>query len=183
MYKFIFLVVLSLFLIGYIHCAGNNPNVRFSSSETAHQDPENDDLPAGNQSLEMEEPNSLEGVRLYREIQDYLGVPYRWGGTTSRGMDCSGFVSTVYRKALEIELPRSTESMFHEGIQVSRRRLVFGDLVFFRKSPRPVPAHVGIYVGRDAFVHSSTSSGVIISSLEDKYYRRRYLGAKRIYEN
>lgn len=110
----------------------------------------------------------------------YLGTRYHWGGTTSRGFDCSGFVRAVYSK-IGIQLPHSSREQFKIGKPVSRNELRPGDRVFF-STYRKGPSHVGIYIGGGKFIHASSSRrhrGVVISSLNDRYYSKRYLGARR----
>ena len=104
----------------------------------------------------------------------YLGIRYRWGGTTSRGFDCSGFVLSMYRK-IGTNLPRTAREQFKVGISVSKKDLKPGDRVFFGGKR---PTHTGIYIGDNKFIHSSRG-GVKINSLDEKYYSKRYLGARR----
>ncbi|MFQ5709324.1 MAG: C40 family peptidase [bacterium] len=162
---------------GSIHCAGSNPKVRFG--EKPQSTAANKGKPQ-QRLANSEEATSLEFLKLSREIEAYLGVAYRWGGTTRKGMDCSGFVSTVFRNAFGLDLPHSTRMIFREGVPVARRNLIMGDLVFFKQIESRGVSHVGIYVGDDEFVHASTSRGVVISSLTEDYYRKRYVGARRI---
>jgi len=117
--------------------------------------------------------------RLITEVVSYIGVPYRRGGTTRRGFDCSGFVSTVFAGGAGLALPRSTRAQFDAGPEVPRPELRFGDLVFFNTTGA-VPSHVGIYLEEDLFAHASLSEGVTFSSLESSYYRKRFVGARRV---
>lgn len=117
--------------------------------------------------------------RLENEMDKYLGVRYRYGGTGVTGMDCSGFVSRVFLDALDIKLPRSSAAQAKVGVAVSKSKLKFGDLVFF-KIRRNRISHVGIYVGDNNFVHASTKLGVIVSSLNERYYKRTYATARRL---
>jgi len=122
-------------------------------------------------------PNQEKIVRI---AYNYLGVRYRWGGRTSRGFDCSGFVRAVYSK-IGINLPHSAREQFKIGRPVSKDQLRPGDRVFF-STYRKGPSHVGIYIGNGKFIHASSSRrhrGVTISSLNDRYYSRRYIGARR----
>jgi cell wall-associated NlpC family hydrolase len=117
-----------------------------------------------------------------RSISDPLiGSPYRSGGNGERGFDCSGFVLAV-TKAFGITLKgRSSPSYWTLGESVEESELQAGDLVFFSDHTRRI-GHVGIYLENGRFVHASVQSGVIESAIEEKYYRRRYKGARRIPE-
>jgi murein DD-endopeptidase / murein LD-carboxypeptidase len=111
-------------------------------------------------------------------IQDAKGTSYRSGGTTLDGFDCSGFTMYVFNK-LGIKLPHQSGSQFKMGSSVSRDEMRAGDLVFFNTTGRGI-SHVGIFMGEGKFAHSSSSRGVIISSLNESYYANCYVGAKRI---
>ena len=109
----------------------------------------------------------------------FLGTRYVYGGTTSSGFDCSGYVRHIY-KQFGVGLDRSTSGMFGQGQSVAKGDLQVGDLVFFKTTAAKV-GHVGIYIGNGNFVHSSTSKGVVITNLNDPYYwGKRYVGAKRV---
>ncbi|AYC28892.1 C40 family peptidase [Paenisporosarcina cavernae] len=106
-----------------------------------------------------------------------LGVPYRYGGTTASGFDCSGFTSYVYKK-IGVSLNRTAADQYRQGTSVSKSNLQPGDLVFFNNFA-PV-SHVGIYIGSGKFI-SAESEGIAISSINDSYYwGKYYIGAKRI---
>lgn len=114
------------------------------------------------------------------EVATWVGVPYRYGGTTRAGADCSGLVFSVYRNAYQLTLPRTTEDLARHARRIGRRRLEVGDLVFFRTTNRRKITHVGIYLGRDKFIHASTSLGVIVSDLNEPYYARSFSYGGRI---
>jgi cell wall-associated NlpC family hydrolase len=117
--------------------------------------------------------------RLLRVAQRMLSVPYRFGGTTLWGLDCSGFVQKAFA-FLNRDLPRSAREQFEEGAAVEKANLSPGDLVFFRTYAK-YPSHVGIYLGNNRFVHASArEKKVTIDSLETPYYVKRYIGAKRL---
>ncbi len=169
-------------------CASTTSSVRFSAKliskeeiksleADAEREPDDDAVVDVLPPPKVLPTNARE--RLENEMDKYLGVRYRYGGTGIAGMDCSGFVSRVFYDALNISLPRSSAAQAKVGVAVSRAKLEFGDLVFF-KIRRNRISHVGIYVGDNNFVHASTKLGVIVSSLDEPYYKRRYVTARRI---
>lgn len=117
---------------------------------------------------------------LYLTAAEWIGTPYRSGGHTQKGTDCSGMTGEIYRKVYHMRLPRSTSEQMKACRKVSRRELKEGDLVFFHngKSRKKV-THVGIYLKDGYFVHASTSQGVIVSHLDEAYYRRCWLRGGR----
>lgn len=161
-----------------ISCGGLKPNPQLHGGSSAP--PQRVKRESSKRADDKKVVGGFEG-QLWNEIDKYLGVPYRWGGTTNRGMDCSGLVLTVYQNAVGVKLPRMARDMFRGGEYISRRELKIGDLVFFEKIEKSGVSHVGIYVGNAEFVHASTKAGVIVSNLNDKYYRERYVGARRVY--
>lgn len=118
-----------------------------------------------------------DNIALYRMIAEWLGTPHRMGGSSKSGTDCSGFVTSIYKKIYGKRLERSSADMLVTNCKrINKRSLSEGDLVFFhtrRKSKRP--SHVGIYLKDGKFAHSSTSNGVIISNLNESYYKKRWI--------
>lgn len=120
------------------------------------------------------------GDRLDREIAEWWGTPYRYGGSRKyRGVDCSAYVRSVFKAVYGVTLPRTSSEQYQLGTSVKRKQLRRGDLVFFNTNGRGV-SHVGIYLGRERFTHSCNSDGVTINKLTDAYYRKRYIGARRL---
>lgn len=115
---------------------------------------------------------------LYQQVDAWEGVPYRLGGRSKEGVDCSGFVYMTFLTRFNIKLPRSTSRQSRVGDYVFQRDLNAGDLVFFRTGYSS--RHVGIYLENGLFAHASKSNGVMLSDLQDTYWSKRYWKAVRI---
>ncbi len=122
--------------------------------------------------------------RRLRDVEgDWHGTPYRLGGTSKSGIDCSAFSRMVYAEVYRVELPRTVEEQEAVGKSVARSRLRPGDLVFFRTQgmgPRSGSRHVGVYLGGGEFAQASGSRGVTVSRLDDPYWNERYKTARRV---
>ena len=118
-----------------------------------------------------------------REAGDWANTPYKHGGTTRQGIDCSSYTMVLYKELFKIELPRTAKQQERIGKKIDRVALRAGDLVFFRTKglgPFLKKRHVGIYLGGGEFTHASTSKGVMVSSLENSYWRKAYKVARRV---
>ncbi len=115
--------------------------------------------------------------KLHAQYQEWGGTRYRYGGLSKNGVDCSGFVYLTFREQLGLSVPRTTADQIRVGRAVARSALRPGDLVFFRTGYKV--RHVGIYMGEQQFLHASTSRGVMISSLNNTYWRSKYWQARR----
>ena len=115
---------------------------------------------------------------LLQTAEQWLGVGYRYGGNTQAGVDCSGFVCQVF-KAIDRKLPRTSRDQSNVGAIISIESALPGDLVFFNTSGSGV-SHVGMLINNREFVHSSTARGVIVSGLDETYYRQRLVSIKRV---
>ena len=149
-------------------CAG--PSAGRRASPPAPAAPRSEDL-----------PGTEEGLEVVVRAMGLIGVPYQWGGNDPReGFDCSGLVTHVYRQAIGMRLPRTSRQISERGRHVNRTRLAPADLVFYNTS-RQHFSHVGIYVGDDRFVHAPSSGSLVrVESMETRYWRQRYAGARRL---
>lgn len=120
---------------------------------------------------------AINTAKLVSNSKKYIGVPYVWGGSTPKGFDCSGFLNYVFVETANIKIPRTVSDIYKKGVKVSSPQV--GDLVFF-ETYKPGASHAGIYIGNSQFIHSSSSKGVSISSMNNSYWKPRYLGAKRL---
>ena len=129
--------------------------------------------------LSSDNGTSKENVLM--EIIKYLNTPYKYGGNSKDGIDCSAFTQTIYKNTLAINLERSARLQYKQGIEISDiEDLKFGDLIFFNTRRRVRPGHVGIYIGEHLFAHASSKKGVTISSIDHSYYKNRFMGGRRM---
>jgi hypothetical protein len=125
-----------------------------------------------------ENVESMNNLALLQFIEDWYGTKYRYGGSTKSGIDCSAFTCTLESSVFGKTIPRTSHEQFEQSQKIDAEYLQPGDLVFF--NTRGGVSHVGIYVANNKFVHASTSYGVIISDLNEEYYKRRFIGAGRL---
>jgi len=155
--------IIMILLIALAGCAGNRPRPDFSV------------LPG-----EAGRPSTPVQNEVIKTAHSLLGTPYKYGGTTPEGFDCSGFVNFVYRNAAGVALPRETHELVRAGRPVLVAELRPADLVYF-KIEHQKPLHVGIYLGEGRFIHSPSTRGKVnIQSLAQDYWKDRYLGARRL---
>jgi murein DD-endopeptidase / murein LD-carboxypeptidase len=121
----------------------------------------------------------LSNTSLYKAIDEWFGTRYRFGGTTHRGIDCSAFMQVIAQYGFGWILPRTAREQYAQMQPVCKEDIHEGDFVFFHTTRRGV-SHVGMYLHNNKFVHSSSSHGVMISDLQDKYWSARIIGFKRM---
>lgn len=110
----------------------------------------------------------------------WIGTPYRTGGTTRQGADCSGFAQSLYREVTGLAIPRTTSALWQEGKPVDVASMRPGDLVFFSNvGAGDGITHVGVVIGEGEFAHASTSQGVRFASHDRGYWQKRFSGARR----
>lgn len=120
---------------------------------------------------------------LFAEIDSWMGTPYRYGKHEKRvGTDCSGFTMEIYDKVFGIKLNRSSDGQVANTVEIKEKDLQIGDLVFYVTRGQRI-SHVGIYIGNNKFVHATTSRGVIISDMDEDYYKKRYVRSGRVIRN
>jgi cell wall-associated NlpC family hydrolase len=167
-------LLIGLVVIMACGCAGTQsrsiPTRADSRNEQSQLHPESQSATGANDPGRVEQ-------RLRSKVRQWEGTPHRMGGSSRRGVDCSGFVHRLYRDIFAQQIPRSTALLVKSGRPIGKNNLRTGDLVFFKVPHKG--RHVGIYLSRSEFAHASTSKGVTISSLEDHYWRRCYWTARR----
>ncbi len=199
MKKILLLSFFALFLIscGSTKNTGKIPEAIIGNSEPAKKtvkkvSPHKNNKIATRRKKEIVDPEVPEVVEesaknIKKEIiayaKSFQGTRYKFGGTTNAGMDCSGLVSTAFQKE-NITLPRISRDMATKGILISFKDIEEGDLVFFKTSSRNSINHVGLVVeakrGEVKFIHSTTRAGVIISSLDEDYWKKAFVEVRRV---
>ena len=124
--------------------------------------------------------NGTTHKELIETVSKWLGTPYRYGSSSRKGTDCSGFVTRIYSDVYGIDLSRSSRSMFNDVQRIKKDSIRTGDLVFFKRGPKQPIFHVGIYLKGGKFIHSATSGGVMVSSLNEPFFKNKYYAAGRV---
>lgn len=124
------------------------------------------------------EVEQLDNLALWQFIDRWYGTRYQYGGSTMSGVDCSGFTQQLTTAVYGVSLPRTSKEQYQSCQRIEATELREGDLVFFNTSGGV--SHVGVYLRNNKFVHASTSAGVMISDLQEPYYKQRWVGAGRL---
>ncbi|WP_282166983.1 C40 family peptidase [Shewanella japonica] len=138
-------------------------------------------LPSGTQAstdIPKADERLWNEARLLQFHQQWQGTPYRLGGLTKKGLDCSGLVYVAYQDLVGPSIPRTVEGQTSLGTRIAKSDLQSGDLVFFKTTGRG--RHVGVYLSGHRFLHVSTKKGVMISSMDNVYWKPRYWFASRL---
>jgi lipoprotein Spr len=123
--------------------------------------------------------DATSNLKLYKFIYEWIGTPYRFGGNTEKGIDCSAFTKAIYDKVFNTTILRNSRDIFSMVNPLPKDELKEGDLVFFKIKSASI-THIGIYLGDNRFAHASVSRGVVISNLNEPYYSRYFYKGGRI---
>ncbi|WP_372641976.1 NlpC/P60 family protein [Ancylomarina sp.] len=179
MLKQILFLILIAFAIA--SCSTNSKiNKRTTSKHISKEAKEEKEKTKAKRKAEVQKPKKKISIKhkLETHYNKYKAVPYKYGGTSIKGFDCSGFVQFTYKNIFNISLPRTTRLMLKEGTAIKKTQLRIGDLVLFRTSKRY--RHVGIFMGDNLFMHVSTKKGLMKSNLNNPYWLKHYLASRRI---
>ncbi|MDR3346713.1 MAG: C40 family peptidase [Campylobacteraceae bacterium] len=178
-------VILLLFLL--VSCGVKQAEPKVIEQPIQEAQPELNEQPEEQEAMEeLSKPEIItqddNSSLLYTAIGNWLGVPYKKGGMSKRGVDCSALVVLVYQEVYGKTLSRTTNSMFQSSTRLKRSELQEGDLVFFhtRHNNKKTVNHVGIYLKEDKFVHASSSKGVMVSSLDNPYFQRVWISGGKV---
>jgi len=166
-----YLVVVVLIFLG---CHSNKKSTTENKKETTHEL-----VQTKYAKLLIVTSSEIHNIALYNFIDKWMGVKYKYGGQTQEGVDCSGFVNALYKEVYQKVLPRSSTDIAKQLKNTEKNKLSEGDILVFDIDGKK-SSHVGIYLTNNKFVHSSTSKGVVISSLELPYYQKSFSKAGKI---
>jgi len=122
--------------------------------------------------------NTTASTKLYQFVYDWLGTPYRLGGDSKKGIDCSKFSLALYENVFNTTIGYNSRNQFANVTPIEKDNLQAGDLVFFKIRSKSI-THVGVYIGDDKFAHASSSKGVMVSNLNEPYWKRYYYNGGR----
>lgn len=162
-------IIFSSLILTLIGCSSTTPPIKQATTQQAV---------SSSQTIKIKELNLPQSDGYHDYFQEWKGVPYRYGGTNKKGVDCSAFTQDAFRTLHQQSLPRTTEHQLSLGVRINLDNAKKGDLIFFKTSTKV--RHVGIYVGSRQFMHASTSKGVIISSLDNPYWKNTYWQIRRV---
>lgn len=171
--------LLSIWLFNLVACKHQQ-----SVTKTADSTSEKTEKPSHSikkqYSVKLGVPESdIKNEKLYRFINEWYGVPYKYGGKDKAGIDCSGLASTLYLNVYKKTISSNTKALVGEVKKISESDLKEGDLVFFNTNGKSI-SHVGVYLQNNKFVHASTKKGVMISDMTEPYFKKTYVSFGRV---
>ena len=123
--------------------------------------------------------SDIKNETLYKFINEWQGVPYKYSGKDKSGIDCSGLTSTLYLKVYKKTISSNTKALVGEVKKINESDLKEGDLVFFNTNGKSI-SHVGVYLQNNKFVHASTKKGVMVSDMNEPYFKKTYVSSGRV---
>lgn len=175
-YKYAVLVICTFYIVSCKHHQTTTKSLDTNSNKTE----------SSNNSLKKQyaaklgvNESDIKNETLYKFINEWQGVPYKYAGKDKAGIDCSGFTSTLYLKVYKKTISSNTKALVGEVKKISQSDLKEGDLVFFNTDGKSV-SHVGVYLQNSKFVHASTKKGVMISDMNEPYFVKTYVSSGRV---
>ncbi len=169
-------LVASMLFIGL--CLVSQAQTTKSQSKTSQSDPDNLAKEYFSQIMGVA-VNATTNTKLYQFVYDWIGTPYRLGGSSKKGIDCSKFAYELYDKVFNTTLGYNSRNQYSQVTPISKGELKAGDLVFFKIRSKSI-THVGVYIGDNKFAHASSSKGVMVSNLDEPYWKRYYYNGGRM---
>lgn len=175
-FQFIFISILLSIAVSVSSCRSHKDTATSTSNTSV---PKSKKVKEKYATLLNVEENKIENIKLYSFIDEWYGVPYKYGGKNKSGIDCSNFTSTLYSNIYNKSLSGSSSSIFEQCKTISKSNLEEGDLVFFKIDGDKI-SHIGVYLQNNKFVHATTKKGVMIDDLDQAYYKKYFYKAGRL---
>jgi lipoprotein Spr len=172
--KYLQLLQVILIVFFFISCSSNK---KLSSKKNDVKN--NNEIVIKYAELLNTEKKKITNLKLYGFINDWYGTPYKYGGSNKLGIDCSGFVNLFYNEVFNKKIPRTVNEIYLNSIEINRNDINEGDFIFFKIESKKV-SHIGIYLINDKFVHASTKKGIMISDLNEPYFKKNLFKFGRI---
>lgn len=166
------------FIVGLLLITLSLTSFGQTSTSEASSDPDNLAKEYFSQIMGVATSATSATTKLYQFVYDWLGTPYRLGGSSKNGIDCSKFSLALYENVFNTQIGFNSRNQYSKTMPVKKTDLQAGDLVFFKINSRNI-THVGVYLGDDKFAHASSSRGVMISDLNESYWQRYYFSGGR----
>lgn len=163
-------------ILNLISCKSHKSN---STNNTENHTSENKTIKRKYAEILGVDASNIKNTKLYEFINDWYGVPYKYAGKDKKGIDCSGLTSTLYGAVYNKKISPSTKILIDEVHKIKQSDLKEGDLVFFNIETSK-PSHVGVYLQNNKFVHASSKKGVMISDLNEPYFKKYFHSAGRV---
>jgi lipoprotein Spr len=172
--KYLQLLQVILIVFFFISCSSNK-----KISNKKNDVKNNNEIVIKYAELLNTEKKKITNLKLYGFINDWYGTPYKYGGSNKLGIDCSGFVNLFYNEVFNKKIPRTVNDIYLNSIEINRNDINEGDFIFFKIESKKV-SHIGIYLINDKFVHASTKKGIMISDLNEPYFKKNLFKFGRI---
>jgi lipoprotein Spr len=173
------IIIASFFAISFLSTQAQNAKTAPNSSTEVVNDEEESLAKDYFSQIMGVALNATSNVKLFQFVYEWIGTPYRLGGDTKKGIDCSGFAYQLYNKVFDTAIGNNSRNIFSMVDPIKKAELKEGDLVFFKIRSRSI-THVGVYIGDGKFAHASSSKGVMISDLDEPYWKKYYYNSGRM---
>lgn len=172
-------VYLGLILFYLVSCKHHQTTTKSSESDTAKTDNKSHSINKQYSAILGVSESDIKNEKLYQFINEWYGVPYKYASKDKNGIDCSGLTSVLYLKVYKKTISSNTKALVGEVKKIKESDLKEGDLVFFNTNGRSI-SHVGVYLQNNKFVHASTKKGVMISDMNEPYFKKNYVSSGRV---
>ena len=175
-FRFVYLSILLFFAVSLSSCRSHKD---VSTTETNTSKPKSKKVTEKYAQVLNVDESKIDNIKLYSFVDEWYGVPYKYGGKNKSGIDCSNFTASLFNSVYSKPITGSSSSIYQQCKIISKSNLEEGDLVFFKIDGDKI-SHVGVYLQNNKFVHATTKKGVMIDDLDEAYYKKYFYKAGRL---